>query len=142
MKNTRRILSFTLIVVTLFMLVSCSTFGNVKKNFEQNGYTYIELDEDNSYVKTITAELEQGELSCTLHLFSKNGTILLPTLALVLEFNTDKDLQKAISEDGSETLKGFLKDAQTSDFVNGNCLLFPLSLNKNDINEMVEIFNK
>ena len=139
MKTTRKILCMALVLVSLFALVSCSTFGGIKSNFEKNDYTYIELDEDNAIIKSITAELEEGEITCTMHLLSKNGQ-LIPKLALVLEFTSDKDLQKAIAEDGSETLKGFLKDVQESDYVNGNCLLFPLSITEAD--SMKEIFNK
>ncbi len=139
MKNLRRLLCLALIIVTLFALVSCSTFKQVKNNFEKNGYTYIELDEDNSYVKSIKAELESGEISFNFHLFSKNGE-LIPKLALIIEFDTDKDLEKAIAENGSETLRGFLKDAQKSDFVNGNCLLFPLSFT--ELEAMKDIFKK
>lgn len=139
MKKTRKILCLALVLVSLFALVSCSTFNSVKSNFEKNGYTYVELDKDNAIVKSITAELEEGEITCTMHLFSKNGE-LIPKLALVLEFTSDKELQKAITEDGSETLKGFLKDVQESDYVNGNCLLFPLSITEAD--SMKEIFNK
>ena len=139
MKNARRLLCLALVFVTLFTLVACSTFGSVKKNFEENGYTYVELDEDDSTVKTLTAELEEGEISCTVHMFSKDGSIL-PAIALVLEFGSDKELQKAFAEDGSETLKGLIKDAQDSEYVNGNCVLFPLSILNAD--EMKEIFNK
>ena len=71
------------VLVSLFALVSCSTFGGIKSNFEKNDYTYIELDEDNAIIKSITAELEEGEITCTMHLFSKNGQ-LIPKLALVL----------------------------------------------------------
>ncbi len=139
MKNTKRILCLALILVTLFTLVACSSFGGIKSNFEKNGYTYIKADENDTTTKAITAELEKGEISCTVHAFSKNGTIL-PSIALVLEFGSDKELQKAISEDGSETLKGLIKDAQNSEYVNGNCILFPLSILNAD--EMKEIFNK
>ena len=139
MKTARTTLCMALILVSLFALVSCSAFGGIRSNFEKNDYTYIELDEDNAIVKSITAELEKGNITCTMHLFSKNGQ-LIPKLALILEFTSDKDLQKAIAEDGSETLKGFLKDVQESDYVNGNCLLFPLSITEAD--SMKEIFNK
>lgn len=139
MKKTRKILCLALVLVSLFALVSCSSFESIKSSFEKNGYTYVELDEDNQYVKSITADLEEGELTCTMHLFSKNGE-LIPKLALVLEFSSDKDLQKAIAEDGSETIKGLLKDAQESDYINGNCLLLPLSITEAD--SMKEIFKK
>lgn len=139
MKNTKRILCLALILVTLFTLVACSSFGGIKSRFEKNGYTYIELDEDNSTAKSITAELEEGEISCTLHMFKKNDS-LIPAIAMVLEFSSDKDLQKAIADDGSETLKGLLKDSQNSEYINGNCVLVPLSINKDTINEMKELF--
>lgn len=143
MKKMTRILAFALLAVMVLSLVACSSFGSIKKSFEEAGYTYIENtdseDGDAAVARTITAELEEGDVSCTAHLFKTTTTLVLvevPVYALVLEFATDEDMAKAMDE--SETLKGMLKDAQDSDYVNGNCVLVPLSITK--FQEMITIF--
>ena len=136
-------------VMVLVTLVSCgSTFGKIKGNFEKAGYTYVSQDDDgNSTAKAIKAELEDGELNCKVHFFKTETeagafgiSVSVPSYCMVLEFSSDKELQKAFSEDGSETLKGMIKDAQDSEYVCDNCVLVSLSLTKTE--EMVEIFNK
>ena len=147
MKKTVKIVSmaFLLVAVTV-ILVSCSSFNKIKGNFEDAGYKLVENDDETN---NITAELENGNISCTAHLFQKDADLgdldsivgnLVKYNALVLEFKSDADLEKALSEDGSETLKGLVKDIQKSKLVNGNCLLVPLSPLK--ASEMIEIFNK
>ena len=150
MKTMTRFLAMALVVVMLVTtLVACgSAFGKIKKNFEKEGYTYIsEDDEGNSTARAITAELEEGDLNCKVHFFKTETeagafgiSLSVPSYCMVLEFSSDKDLKKAFEEDGSETLKGMIKDAQESEFVRDNCVLVSLSLTKTD--EMVEIFNK
>ena len=135
MKKTVKIVSMALLLVAVMvMLVSCSSFNKIKGNFEDAGYALVE---NNDEANTITAELEEGNISCTAHLFEKKGDLLTYN-ALVLEFKSDEDLNKALSE--SETLKGLVKDLQNSELVNGNCLLVPLSLLKAE--EMIDIFKK
>lgn len=143
MKKFTRVLAFVLLSVMMLSLVACSSFGTVKKNFLDAGYTYIENADsesgDAAAAKTITAELENGDISCTVHLFKTTTKILVadvPVYALVLEFGSDKDMQEYLSQ--SETAKGFMKDAQQSDYINGNCLLLPLSLTK--YQEMIDVF--
>ncbi len=138
MKLTKRILCVALICVMLFSLTACgSTFNSIKKNFEAEGYTYVESGDD-ATAAVIAAELEEGELSCTVHVFKNNGGFLSSLLgsAVVLEFQSDKELAKAFAEEGSETLKGLIKDAQESEYVNGNCVLITINP------EALEIFNK
>ena len=137
MKTFTRITAVVILAVMVLSLVACSSFGGIKANFEKNGYTYVEDADSENTTKTITAELEEGNISCTAHLFKTEGLFGVDVYALVLEFGTDKDMQEALSE--SETLKGFVKDAQDSDFVNGNCMLVPISLTKAE--EMIKIFN-
>lgn len=137
MKAFTRITAVVILAVMVLSLVACSSFGGIKSNFEKHGYTYVEDADSESTAKTITAELEEGNISCTAHLFKTDGLFGVDVYALVLEFSTDKDMQEALSE--SETLKGFVQDAQDSDFVNGNCMLVPISLTKAE--EMIKIFN-
>jgi hypothetical protein len=124
----------------LTTLVSCgSSFGKIKKNFEDAGYTYIS-ENDDSKAKTIAAELEEGNLECTVHFFKGEGAFNVPVYAMILEFKSDKELAKAFAEDGSETLKGMIKDAQNSEYVRDNCVLVALTITQQD--EMKGIFNK
>ncbi|MDY3845665.1 MAG: hypothetical protein SOZ62_01985 [Eubacteriales bacterium] len=149
MKNIVKITAMLLILsMAAVMLVSCSTFGSIKSNFEKNGYEYVEIKDDASedeakQANTIVASLEKGEISCTAHLFKTKTNvnasvieIVVPSYAMVLEFKSDKELDEALAD--NETIKGIIKDAQKSDVVNGNCLLIPLSVAKYD--EMVKIF--
>ena len=143
MKKMTKLLALALVAVMLLTtLVSCgSSFGKIKKNFEDAGYTYIS-ENDDSKAKTIAAELEEGNLECTVHFFKGDGKGLLgvDVFAMVLEFKSDKELAKAFAEDGSETLKGMIKDAQNSEYVRDNCVLIALTITQQD--EMKEIFNK
>lgn len=136
MRTITRITAGVILAVMLLSLVACSSFGGIKSNFEKNGYVYVEDADSEGTTKKITAELEEGDISCTAHLFKTDGLFGVDVYALVLEFSSDKDMQKALSE--SETLKGIVKDAQDSDFVNGNCMLVPISLTKAE--EMIKIF--
>jgi len=141
MKKMTKWLALALVAVMLLTtLVSCgSSFGKIKKNFEDAGYTYVTDNEDGT-AKTITAELEEGNLDCTVHFFKGEGAFNIPVYAMVLEFKSDKELAKAFSEEGSETLKGMIKDAQNSEYVRDNCVLIALTITQQD--EMKEIFNK
>lgn len=141
MKKTLRFLAFALIaVMMLTVLASCSSFNAIKKNFEEAGYTLKDADDKTN---KIVASLDEGDISVTAYRFVKEGEGIVGALgldynALVLEFGSDADLQKAISE--NETVKGYIKDAQESQLVRGNCVLIPLSIEK--LNEMLEVFNK
>ncbi|MBS6447270.1 MAG: hypothetical protein KH382_06740 [Clostridiales bacterium] len=145
MKTCKRIFAACLVVSLVFLLASCGTFSKIKKNFTDAGYTYVESsdDDDAKTANTIAAQLEEGEISCTLHIFKKElvsvGSATTYKWAFVLEFKSDAELQKAFEENGSATLKGLITDAQNSDYVNGNCILLPSIL---DNSEKVEIFNK
>ena len=141
MKKMTKWLAMALVAIMLLTsLVSCgSSFGKIKKNFENAGYTYVTDNEDGT-AKTIAAELENGDLECTVHFFKSQGALNISLYALVLEFKSDKELAKAFEENGSETLKGLIKDAQESEYVRGNCVLVALSITQQD--EMKEIFNK
>lgn len=143
MKTMTKLTALVLVCVMLLAcLVSCgSAFGKIKKNFEDAGYTYQSEDANgDSTAKTITAELEEGNLDCTVHVFKGEGALGIPVYAMVLEFKSDKELAKAFSEEGSETLKGMIKDAQNSEYVRDNCVLIALTITQQD--EMKGIFNK
>lgn len=158
MKKFARMIAVALLVVMALSLVSCSSsFGSIKSNFEKNGYVYVEDDDGNGIFDAFTADFEEGESSCTLHVFkaeekeqsgdkSSLGSLIGSAIDSfvnavdycgVIEFKSDKDMQKALAD--NETLKGLIADAQDSDLVNGNCILITGLIN---IEEKIEIFNK
>ena len=130
-----------LLLTMVLSLASCgSTFGAIKANFEKAGY---ELKTDAE--KTIKLETDDGELSVTVHTFQLkqddeddgdqslgdiiggaiDGIVGALSTAVVYEFGSDADLAKAMAE--NEEVMNALKDAQESDFVNGNCLLMTIN---------------
>lgn len=151
MKNvSTRILALVLVTVMLAtMLVSCSsTFGKIKDNFIEAGYTYVSQDDEgNETAKTITTELKQGDLDCTVHFFKKPVLWKISVYCMVLEFKTDKELTKALASDKMNTLRGIIEDLQESELVRDNCILVPLAFDISELGfnpreEMIEIFNQ
>lgn len=141
MKTMTKWLALILVTAMLLTcLVSCgSSFAKIKKNFEKAGYTYV-TDGDENTAKTLTAEFEKGDIDCTVHLFKTSGLMGIPVYAIVLEFDSDKELKKAFDESASETLKGFMKDLEGSEYVRDNCVLIAVTATKQS--EMKDIFNK
>lgn len=133
-KNTLKVLALTLVSVMLLMVfASCSAYGKIEKNFTDAGYELV--SDDNSTANTIKAELEEGEVGVTVHIFKKSDSIL--NYAIVLEFSSEGDVEKSLEK--SATLKGFVEDVQKSDLVRDNCVLIPIGI---DAANMTEIFNK
>ena len=137
MKNTVRILALMLVLVmSVVLLVSCSTYGTIKKDFEEAGYTL--QNEDNE--KTGEIETDDGVITYTIHTFQKEGSGILGGItqglstAVVWEFSSDKDLAKAFAE--NEDMQAIVKDLQDSDYVNGNCVLMTINP------DAVEIFSQ
>ena len=140
----KRITSLLLLVVMLSIsvltLASCSTYGSIEKRFLDADYEIVDID-DNATAKTLKAEFEEMEVSCTIHLLKKTTTVFgVGGYVLILEFSSTGDIDKIFGEDGSETIKGIIKDAQKSDYVNDNCVLVPLTLAYAE--EALELFKK
>lgn len=137
MKKTIKITALVLaLVFCTLALVSCSTFGSIKSNFESNGYELKTEDKDT----TGEIKLEDGTIAYTIHTFQLKqekdedagildqiGGAIAGALstAIVWEFSSEGDLKKAMEE--NEEIKAILKDAQESDFVNGNCILMTIN---------------
>ena len=127
MKTALKAIALSLVVImSVLMLVSCSSYGGIKKAFEKEGW---ELVEDSETTKTI--KTDDGELTVTVHVFKQKSESGLGGLvsgllsATVWEFSSDKDLQKAL--DSNDEIKALLKDASESDLVNGNCVLMTIN---------------
>ncbi len=142
MKNTVRILALALVLVmSITCLVSCSTYGGIKKDFENAGYVLQNADNE----KSGEISTEDGVIKYTIHTFQKEsndnsglGAIIggigsMLSTAVIWEFASDKDLAKAMSENAD--MKEALTKAQESELVNGNCFLMTINP------EAVEIFN-
>lgn len=143
MKNFVKVLAVMLVLVmSVTCLVSCSTYGGIKKDFEEAGYVLQNADNE----KTGEIKTEDGVITYTIHTFQKEskdnsglgaivgGLTSLASTAVVWEFSSDKDLAKAMSE--NEDMKDALGKAQESELVNGNCFL--LTINP----DAIEIFNQ
>ncbi len=143
-KKIFKLLTLMLVGVMLVTtLASCSSYGKIKSNFKSEGYIELE-SEDNDTAKTITAELEKGNVSCEFHFWQKkldddaNDLEKIAnalTTVIILEFSSDKEIADAIEE--SKKLSEIIGDLQKSEYVRDNCVLIPL-LNTN----AKDIFNK
>ena len=136
MKKIKSIVTILLAITMVFAFTGCNKMPNIQKAFEADGYT---LDNDSllaaalNKFSEIAAEVvaEEGETANEVvksHVFTKGLKV-----GLVLEFKTTEDLIKFYTE-SSDTLKGFIKDMQETDFMNGNCILISISP------DMYEIF--
>ena len=127
MKKTVKFFALVMaLVLCTLVLVSCSSFGSIKSNFEKNGYA---LSED---AKTGSVAIDGKELSYTIHTFKKEndggllgGITSALSTAIVWEFASSADLNEAI--ENSEDIKAVLKDAEKSRYVNGNCILMTIN---------------
>jgi hypothetical protein len=114
--------SLTLVIVMLATLCGCSSYGGIKKAFENNGYKESESlgNFQSKVMECLNANSEEEiEQICTVHALSKGVSI-----AIIFEFSSTDQMKKTI--ESSDMLKGAIKDVQKSDLVNGNCVLFPL----------------
>ena len=117
----RKVTLLTILLLTLsmlFALTACSSYGSIKKAYEDAGYT--ESEEIQKYQDLILQEIgednEDYENFCTVHVFVKTLGV-----AVILEFHSTKKLEELA--ESSATFKGFYEDCQKSDLVKGNCIL-------------------
>ena len=156
MKKFVRIIAAVLVAIMALSLVACgSTFGRIKSDFEKNGYAYVTDEEGNSIFDAYVAELEEGEITCTLHVFKAepkeqetDGGILgaignaLGSLVNavdycgVIEFGSNAEMVESIEQ--NESLRALIGDVSTSKLVNGNYVLITGIVN---IDEKIEIFS-
>lgn len=158
MKNTIKIMALLLVaVMTICVLVSCagSTYPTIKSAFENNNYEEYIADEEKGPA-TGTIETENGTITYTIHVLKPktedkeggslgdliggaiDGIISATQSVTIWEFGSSDDLAKALAEEYKDNadFQELVNDIQNSDYVNGNCFLFPLNLNK----EAKEIF--
>lgn len=132
MKKTKVIVALVLVVVLAMMLVGCNKMPSIRKAFEKEGYVYSE--DMKSLMDSVAAEFEEEEIIVTFHYLYKD----LTNSVVIIEFKTTEDMEKALAD--SETLQGMLKDAQKSEYVNGNCVCVPFTLLPATADAILEIF--
>ncbi len=132
-KIVTSVLALLMIATMLFTFVACSSYSAIERDFKNAGWELV--NEDNE--KTGEIQTDDGVITYTIHTFQPEsegvlgGLVSTAKTAIVWEFSSDKDLEKAIGE--SETLKALISDAQNSDYVNGNCVLTSFSGEAKDI---------
>lgn len=144
----KKFLTLTLVAVLLsalmLTLASCSSYGKIEKNFLNADYELVDTTgEDGEDLLEFVANLEEGEASCTVHILKKD----LVSYAIILEFGADKDAQAKLDELlTDEDVKNFMKLDDEAQFIRGNCVLVPFTLNifnlQGTVEEMAELFNK
>ena len=151
----KKLLSVTiaavLLVSVLLTLTACgSAYPRIEKSFVNAGFTVVDTsDEDGKNYLSFLATLEEGEISCTVHVLKK-GSLLKNNLqfAVIAEYGADQDATAALDKYMDGGLASTLKDLDASKIVNGNCLLIPVNANLNlleaeaNIDAMIELFNK
>ncbi|MGN0822164.1 MAG: hypothetical protein ACI4NG_00165 [Candidatus Gallimonas sp.] len=112
-----------LMAMMIAVLCGCSSYGGIKSSYEKAGFTESESLESvqNEIMKALNTDNEEEIAQiCKVHAFTKN----VVHIAVIFEFQSTEKMNEIIQE--SETLKGAIKDAQNSEYVNGNCVLFPI----------------
>lgn len=140
MKKLSVIVSLLLVAILSLGMVGCSSYSSLKKAFEKEGYEVVEEIED--LTKEYKEQAEEDKIALTIHALKKVDG-LASTVVFIFEFNATEDMKKMY--DGSETIKGFVKDIKDNEdveawqkaledagYAKGNCLVFtvnPLSIN-------------
>lgn len=111
--------SVSLLLLMIVTLCACSTYGSVKRKFESEGWTENEelVEYQDALLKKALGE--DYKSACTIHALGKDGSLV--NYVVIVEFNSTEEMEEKINE--NETLKGIVKDAQNSDYINGNCVL-------------------
>ena len=140
-----------LVLAMACVLTACgSAYPRIEKSFVNAGFTVVDTsDEDGKNYLSFLATLEEGEISCTVHVLKK-GSLLKNNLqfAVIAEYGADQDATAALDKYMDGGLASTLKDLDASKIVNGNCLLIPVNANLNlleaeaNIDAMIELFNK
>ncbi|MBQ8350430.1 MAG: hypothetical protein IJY20_00090 [Clostridia bacterium] len=144
-------LAALMLVSAMLTLTACgSAYPGIEKNFVDAGFKVVDTtDEDGKNYLSFIKTLEEGEISCTIHVLKK-GSLLKNNLlfAVIAEYDADKDAAAALDEYLDGGLASTLKDLDESKIVKGNCLLIPINANMDIVNaeenieNMIELFNQ
>lgn len=148
MKKLVKVLSLALVAVALFSLVACNSYPNVKKAFENEGYSESTALE--GAMSSLKTSLEKEETSINIHYLYKIADL---RGALIIEFKATQDMKDAIANNSElqTQLKGIVNDTDVQNLyqaavdkgiVKGNCLLVPTALTSAGITAIIDIFKK
>lgn len=142
MKKFAMIVSILLVAVLSVAMVGCSTYGSVKKAFEDAGYKQSETLE--GFAKDLTSAAEKDDIAATVH-----GMVKGVKLVLIVEFKATDDMKTYY--ENSNTLQGIFKDLSESEdaksfyeslektgCVKGNCLVVPVTASISDVKEVMK----
>lgn len=131
MKKLSIVATLVMCVVMAMSFAACSSsYGAVKKAFENEGYSESQTME--GFTSDIKEALEKDEISVNMHVFTKD----IIKIAMVIEFKSTEDLKKFydnneivrdhvknVSE--NEDAKAFVKSLEDAGYAKGNCLVLP-----------------
>lgn len=142
MKKLTKLMALLLVVVSLIGITACSSsYGKIKKAFENEGYTVVE--EMESLTDAMKENLEKeasDDMAIEVHIMTK----ALSSAVFIIEFKATDELVEYVQ--GSETIQGIIKDIASNEdvqafydalvdagYANGNCLVFALLGDVTDI---------
>lgn len=128
----KKIFSTLMVIGLAFLTIACVNLDNIKSNYEEAGYDYSE--DGSAWISGLLSSFEKNGVIIQVHVFTRGINT-----AIILEFETDKELKKQLDE--NDTLKGLITDLDDADLVRGNFLLIPISLSSSSITEIIDIFN-
>ncbi len=126
MKKSLRISAIIVtLICALICLCSCSNYNAILRAFEKEGFTESDTVESyqDQFHDMLYGSEEDGETDVNkihIHVLYK-GSGLLKSVAVIAEFESSKALQEKYEE--SADLQNLVKDLQSSDYVNGTCVL-------------------
>lgn len=142
MKKFAMIVSILLVAVLSVAMVGCSSYGSVKKAFEDAGYQQSEVVE--ALAKDIKTATDKEELGLNIH-----GMIKGAKSVLIFEFNATEDMKKVYDENkivrdwlkevsSNEDAKEFYKSLEDLGIAKGNCLVIPVTATLSDVQEIMK----
>ena len=131
-----------LTVILCLTMAGCDKSGNIKKAFEDEGYTVTEMTtKDNSSVETILSAFltkdqiaEVGEYSA--YIVSQKIAIVDTPVAVYIKFSSSSELKDFLTTEDSDGKKDTSKydEANKQGWINENCLIITV------IPKVLEIF--
>lgn len=131
------LLGFTTALLTVILcltLAGCDKSGNIKKAFENEGYTVTEMTtKDNDSIKKILAiGLTQDQIAeidkYSVFICSEGSVVSIPVAAIV-KFSSSSEMKDFLTTEDSEGKKdtSAYDSAKEKGWVNGNCYILTLS---------------
>ncbi len=130
MKKISIIATLLLVLAMAMGLAACSSYGAVKKAFENEGYSESQSME--GFTADIKKALEKDEISVNIHVMTKD----IVKIAMIIEFKSTQEMKdfydnneivrthvKNVTE--NEDVKAFQKSLEDAGYAKGNCLVLP-----------------